>query len=72
MQSVAAVADASVFRPTQLIAEALIDRHDSSELTSRAQRLGISPDLTEVVVKVCCREQQGTVQSTPHAVAARS
>lgn len=42
-------------RPTQLVAEALIERHDSRELTTRARQLGYSRDLTETVVAVCCR-----------------
>lgn len=58
MHTVAAVADVSVSRPTQLIAEALLERHDPDELTSRAQRLGFSPDVTRVVVTVCCRDEQ--------------
>lgn len=45
-------------RPTQLVAEALIDRHDPEELTSRARRLGYSRDLTETVVAVCCRNHR--------------
>lgn len=49
-------ANQAVARPTQLIAEALVERHDSMELSSRAKRLGLPRDLTEAVIKVCCRE----------------
>lgn len=44
----------NVLRPTQLVAEALIDRHDPEELISRARQLGYSRDLTRTVVAVCC------------------
>lgn len=47
-----------VLRPTQLVAEALIDRHDPEKLTSRARQLGYSRDLTETVVAVCCRNSR--------------
>jgi|GEM_PF-3404804 len=49
-------ADQAVARPTQLIAEALVERHDSIELISRAKSLGLPRDLTEAVIKVCCRD----------------
>lgn len=45
-------------RPTQLVAEALIEQHDPEELTSRARQLGYSRDLTETVVAVCCRNRR--------------
>lgn len=58
MQSVAESIDTSVSRPTQLIAEALLEQHDSGELILRAERLGFSQDITEAVVAVCCRNRQ--------------
>ena len=57
MQSVAVSIDTPVSRPTQLIAEALLEQHDSSELISRAERLGFSQDITDAVVTVCCRNR---------------
>jgi hypothetical protein len=66
MQSVATSTDTAVSRPTQLIAEALLDQHDSSELISRAQRLGFSHDVTEAVVTVCCRNRHGQKNADCH------
>ncbi|HWV25528.1 MAG TPA: hypothetical protein VNZ58_15195 [Thermomicrobiales bacterium] len=57
-----------VVRPTQLVAEALVDGHDPEELTSRARQLGYSRDLTETVVAVCCRN--GRPCETPRRPAA--
>lgn len=58
MNSVATRPAARVMRPTQLIAEALIDRKDSDELISRARQLGFSQDLTRTVVAVCCKDKK--------------
>jgi hypothetical protein len=58
MNSVSARPAARVFRPTQLIAEALIDRKDSDELITRARQLGFSQDLTRTVVAVCCKDKK--------------
>jgi uncharacterized protein YjhX (UPF0386 family) len=66
MQSVATNADTAVSRPTQLIAEALLDQHNPTELISRAQRLGFSHDLTEAVVTVCCRDRDGQKTTDCH------
>ena len=44
-------------RPTLVVAEALVDRHDPIEILDRARRLGFSRVLTNVVVGVCCGQQ---------------
>ena len=45
-------------RPSLVIAEALVDRQDPSQIQARARKLGLSPVLTEAVVSVCCGKQQ--------------
>lgn len=65
MQSATTGASARiVLRPTQLVAEALVNRHNTEELVSRARKLGFSRDLTETVVAVCCCDRNKT-PSTP-------
>ena len=58
MNSVAARPAARALRPTQLIAEALIDGKDPDELITRARQLGFSQDLTRTVVAVCCKDKK--------------
>jgi len=43
-------------RPSQVIAEALIDRQKPAQILHRARQLGFSPDLTTAVVAACCPE----------------
>lgn len=45
-------------RPSLVVAEALVDRQNPSQIVDRARKLGLSPDLTETVVSVCCGKQQ--------------
>ena len=49
-------AAAGQVRPSRLIAEALVNGHDSAEVTQRAQAMGLSESLTRAVVSACCRE----------------
>lgn len=44
-------------RPTLVVAEALIDRQNPTQIADRARELGLSPILTTAVVGVCCGEQ---------------
>lgn len=50
-------------RPSRLIAEALVLGHDSTEVTQRAQEMGLSETLTRAVVSVCCREEHEPEQA---------
>jgi hypothetical protein len=45
--------DESAPRPSELIAEALVQRLDPSRIAKRAARLGFSPQLTHVMVVAC-------------------
>lgn len=45
-------------RPSKLIAEALVMRHDSAEVMERAEAMGLPESLTRAVVSVCCRDHQ--------------
>jgi hypothetical protein len=51
-------------RPSLVIAEALVDRQDPSQIQARARKLGLSPVLTETVVSVCCGKQQIPASTT--------
>jgi len=44
-------------RPSLVVAEALVDRHDPVEILDRARKLGFSRVLTNAVVGVCCGQQ---------------
>ncbi len=64
MQSATTGASAkAMLRPTQLVAEALVNRHNTEELVSRAKKLGFSRDLTKTVVAVCCCDRNGRSSS---------
>lgn len=68
MQSADTSADARVvLRPTQLVAEALVHRHNVDELVSRARSVGLSRDLTDAVVTVCCRDRRKSDPGVPCA-----
>ena len=41
-------------RPSQLIAEALVERQDPRQIVDRATDLGLSPKLVETIVAACC------------------
>lgn len=44
----------SALRPSLVVAEALVERQDPSQIVDRARKLGFSPTLTTAVVGVCC------------------
>lgn len=41
-------------RPSRLIAEALVLRHDSAEVKERAEAMGLPEELTRAVIGACC------------------
>ncbi len=53
-------------RPSVIIAEALVDRDGPTEIVDRARKLGLSRNLTEAVVAVCCRSAKSPEQSSSH------
>lgn len=63
MSSVPANADTIGVRPSRLIAEALVNQHDSNHVMWRAEKLGLSADLTEAMVAVCCCDKRQTAES---------
>ena len=44
----------SALRPSLVVAEALVERQQPSQIVDRARKLGFSPTLTTAVVGVCC------------------
>ena len=58
-------------RPSQLIAEALVERLGPHRIAKRAARLGLSPQLTHVVVAACGATaiQSRDHQDPPHLTA---
>ena len=46
----------SALRPSLVIAEALVERQQPSQIADRARKLGFSPTLTTAVVGACCGE----------------
>ena len=46
--------DASEARPSQVIAEALVERYGPSQIASEADRLGLPRPLTQVILAACC------------------
>ena len=46
----------SALRPSLVIAEALVERQQPSQIVDRARKLGFSPTLTTAVVGACCGE----------------
>ncbi len=46
----------SALRPSLVIAEALVERQQPSQIVDRARELGFSPTLTTAVVGACCGE----------------
>lgn len=45
-------------RPSRLIAEALVLRHDSAEVKERAEAMGLPEELTRAVIGACCPDAQ--------------
>lgn len=56
-------ADVARVRPSRLVAEALVHRHDREQVERRARAMGIPRDMATVVATVCCR--CGETASTP-------
>jgi len=65
MSSAPSNSDARALRPSQVIAEALIDRQEPAQLLNRARQLGFSRSLTTAVVAACCK--QSTSQDRAYA-----
>jgi hypothetical protein len=56
LETVSLEMTAAKVRPSRLVAEALVLRHGSAEVKQRARAMGLSENLTEAVVSVCCRD----------------
>jgi hypothetical protein len=48
------LSEARAPRPSQVIAEALVDRQAPNQIEARARELGYSNCLTDAVVRACC------------------
>lgn len=59
MESVVLESAVGQHRPSRLVAEALVHGHDCKAVKERAEAMGLPEHLTDVVVSVCCRQQQG-------------
>ena len=46
--------DDHAFRPSRVIAEALVQRHGPHRIVARASKMGLSPQLTRAMVVACC------------------
>ena len=46
--------DASAARPSQVIAEALVERYGPSQIATRAESIGLPQPLTDAIVAACC------------------
>lgn len=60
--AVSTLSEARALRPTQVIAEALVDRQAPNQIEARARELGFSSCLTNAVVHACCGNAR---KSTP-------
>lgn len=58
MSSAPSNTDARMLRPSQVIAEALVDRQGPAQLVHRARQLGYSRTLTNALVAACCKRNQ--------------
>ena len=54
MQQTSVERESDMLRPSQLIAQALIERQNAQEFANRAQRIGMSKDTIRTVAHVCC------------------
>ena len=64
--TVTTLSEARELRPSQVIAEALVDRQAPNQIVARAQELGYSNCLTDAVVHACCGKN-GQGQYTSNA-----
>jgi hypothetical protein len=46
--------DVPAARPSQVIAEALVERYGPSQIASKADRLGLPQPLTRAILAACC------------------
>jgi hypothetical protein len=58
MSSAPSNTDARMLRPSQVLAEALVDRQEPAQLVNRARQLGYSRSLTTALVAACCKRSQ--------------
>lgn len=65
MSGITLNAELASVRPSRLVAEALVDGHDREQVERRAQALGISPDMADVVAAVCCRYSGNETDAVP-------
>ena len=57
--------DASEARPSQVIAEALVERYGPSQIESKADRLGLPRPLTDVILVACCATAVDRLDAEP-------
>jgi hypothetical protein len=57
----------SALRPSLVVAEALVERQEPSQIVDRARKLGFSPTLTTAVVGVCCGQESCNVIPASHS-----
>jgi hypothetical protein len=67
MSSAPSNSEARILRPSQVIAEALVDRQDPDQLVHRARQLGFSRSLTTAVVAACCKGKEEAPRAWPFA-----
>lgn len=65
MSSAPSNTEARILRPSQVIAEALVDRQEPAQLVNRARQLGFSRSLTTAVVAACCKDKQEAPAAWP-------
>jgi hypothetical protein len=58
--TVISLSEARELRPSQVIAEALVDRQAPKQIEARARELGYSNCLTTAVVHACCGHNEQT------------
>jgi hypothetical protein len=61
------ISEARTLRPSQVIAEALVERHAPNEIEARARQLGYSNCLTTAVVHACCGNKSASLSSRESA-----
>lgn len=54
-------------RASRLVAEALVEGHEPSQIADRAQELGLPQPLTKAVVAACCGQQTTSMCRTGNA-----
>jgi hypothetical protein len=66
--TVSTLSEARMPRPSQIIAEALVERQAPNQIVARARELGYSTCLTSAVVHACCGGTNDSRKTTPHQV----